>query len=127
MKILGIDYGTKKAGLAISDEGGRIAFPLSVVPTAKLLEVVQNICKTEPVGSIILGESKDFSGAPNPVMEKISAFKKELEENIGLPVILEPEFLTSKQARNISDSGAMNDSSAAALILQSALDKVRKT
>jgi len=123
MKALGIDFGTKKTGIAISDEEGRVAFPHSVLPSKDLVSAVADICKKENIGTVILGESRDFSGAPNPVMEKISRFKAELEVATELPVIFEPEFLTSKQARNIHDSGDQNDASAAALILQSFLDR----
>jgi len=124
MKILGIDYGTKKVGLALSDEGGRIAFPLSVIPNDKtLLQKISDICKKEEVGAIVIGESLDYKGEPNPIMKKINVFHGQLEEKTGKPVFLSPEFLSSKQARNILDSGEKNDASAAAIILQTYLDK----
>ncbi len=126
MKTLGIDFGTKKSGLALSDELGRVAFPMKVVPTESLLKEVQNVHRQEELGAIVLGESRDFSGQPNPVMVKISAMKELLEQKIGISVFLEPEFLTSKQARNIHDSGAQNDASAAALILQGWLDRKKR-
>jgi len=124
MKTLGIDYGTKKVGIAISDEDGRMAFPHGVLPNDnRLTTVIQELCAKETIGAVVLGESLDFSGQPNPVMKKILAFKKTLEGKLSLPVFLEKEFLTSKQARNIHDSGDLNDASAAAIILQSYLDK----
>ncbi len=122
-RFLGIDYGTKRVGLALSDEEGLIAFPYAVIPNEGLFENIKNICSKENIGAIIIGESRNFDGAPNPVMKKILPFKKKLEENLGLPVFLEPEFLTSKQARNIQEGSAMTDASAAAIILQSYLDK----
>lgn len=125
-RYLGVDYGTKKVGLALSDEAGNMAFPHSVVPsTADLAEKIQEVCEKEGVGTIVIGESHDFKGAPNPVMKKILSFKKKLEEKTELSVFLEPEFLTSKQARNIQEGGALTDASAAAIILQSYLDKLK--
>lgn len=122
-KFLGIDYGTKKIGIAISDETGRIAFPYAVIANVDhLSEKIREICRKENINALVLGESRDFEGNPNLVMKKIIPFKKKLEKKLRLSVYLEPEFLTSKQARNILDGGK-NDASAAALILQSFLDK----
>ena len=126
MKTLGIDYGTKKIGLAVSDEEGRVGFPRSVLQNDKnIIPAILQICKNEKIGGIVLGESLDYGGEPNKVMEKISAFKIQLEKVTGAPVYFESEFLTSKQARNVYDSGKNNDASAAALILQSYLDKLK--
>lgn len=127
MKVLGIDYGTKKVGIAVSDEAGSVAFPYAVVPnTGDLAEKIQAICTKENIEAIVVGESRDFDGQPNPVMKKILPFKKKLEGKLQLPVFLEPEYLTSKQARNIQEGSALTDASAAAIILQSYLDKVKK-
>ena len=127
MKILGIDYGTKKVGTAISDDGGSVAFPYGVFQNDnRLTTVIQELCKKENINTVVLGESLDFSGQPNPVMKKILAFKKTLEEKLSLRVFLEKEFLTSKQARNIQKDGKLTDASAAAIILQSWLDKNNK-
>lgn len=110
--------------MATSDEAGSMAFPLSVVPnTGDLVRVVAEICEKEGISAIVIGESRDFDGTPNPLMKKILPFKKKLEEKLGLSVFLEPEYLTSKQARNIQEGSAMTDASAAAIILQSFLDK----
>lgn len=123
-RFLGVDFGTKKVGFAVSDEAGSMAFPYAVIPnTAALFEKIAEICAKENIGAIIIGESRDFDGIPNPVMKKIVPFKKKLEDKLGFPVHLEPEFLTSKQARNIQEGSALTDASAAAIILQSWLDK----
>lgn len=126
MKMLGIDYGTKKIGFAISDEDGRIAFPRSVLKNdAGVLSFIKKLIQEEKIETIVLGESLDYSGKPNLIMEKISVFKNLLEKETNLSVIFESEFLSSKQARNIHDSGELNDASAAAIILQSYLDKLK--
>lgn len=123
VKTIGIDYGTKKVGIALSDENGRIAFPYGVIPNTGLFDAIKTLCEKEHIGAIVVGESRDFEGKHNPVMKKILPFKKKLEDALSLPVVLEPEFLTSKQARNIQEDSITTDASAAALILQSYLDK----
>ncbi|MCK9351663.1 MAG: Holliday junction resolvase RuvX [Candidatus Paceibacterota bacterium] len=126
MKLLGIDYGSKKIGLAISDEEGRVAFPRSVIKNnAVILSEIQELIKKEKIEGIVLGESLAYSGEPNLIMKRISVFKESLEKATCLPVSFENEFLSSKQARNIHDSGELNDASAAAIILQSYLDKLK--
>ncbi len=143
MRYLGIDYGTKRIGLALSDEGGKIAFPNSVVaagPTA-LSEITSLVAK-ESVGKIIIGESRNFVGEPNLVQEDILQFKKDLEELTKLPIEFVQEFFTSTEAarqfapdvspvgsglrprgsRKANPEHKNLDASAAALLLQSYLD-----
>ncbi len=123
MKYLGLDYGTKRIGVAVSDEEGRVAFPLATVEAGpEALSKVDALVKKNNVRGVVIGESRDFKGQANPVMEDIEQFKKDINELCGLPVTYEPEFLTSMQAKR---SGG-DDSSAAALILQSFLDKMNK-
>ena len=123
MKYLGIDYGTKRIGVAVSDDGGKVAFPLAVVAAGpKALSEVHELIQTNAVGHIVLGESRNNRGEPNAVQEDIEQFKKDLGELTHLPVVYEAEFFTSALAER---SGG-DDSSAAALILQSFLDKMNK-
>ena len=123
MKYLGLDYGTKRIGVAISDGEGRVAFPLATVAAgARALSEVDALVQKNGAQQIVLGESRDFAGAENAVQEDIGQFKKDLEELSSLPVVYEPEFMTSVQAQR---SGG-DDSSAAALILQSYLDKMNR-
>jgi len=142
MRYLGIDYGTKRVGVAMSDEAGEFALPFSVLPNDKnLLAAMAAICREKNVGMIVLGESKNFAGEDNPLQEKINQFKKELEQATSLPIELEPEFFTSAEAARVQprrpdshresglrprrrrDKNAKLDASAAALILKSFLDK----
>ncbi len=123
MKYLGIDYGTKRIGMAVSDDTGSLAFPLTTVESDRdALSRVCALAKENKVEAIILGESKDFKNEPNPVMEDIGQFKKDLEELSGLPVTYESEFMTSAQAEREGESKDL-DAAAAALILQSYLDR----
>ncbi len=136
MKYLGIDYGSKRVGLATSDEGGSFAFPHSIVPnTTELVPVIATLCEKEGVTGIVLGESTDLSGAPNKIMGSIEEFKRNLEAEMDLPVYFQKEFMTTIEARGREGKEKNNarktakavqapaDASAAALILQRYLDK----
>ena len=133
MKHLGIDYGTKRIGLATSDGGGSVAFVHSTIPARPhALAAIHQLIQKEGVERVVLGESRNFKGEANAVMEDIAAFKKELEEVTGLPVEYEAEFLSSAAAarqyegdfgRGERPSQQKLDASAAAVILQSYLDR----
>ncbi|MEN9614373.1 MAG: hypothetical protein RLZZ347_680 [Candidatus Parcubacteria bacterium] len=126
MRYLGIDFGTKRIGVALSDAHGSIAFPYSVVANTKTaLTEIATIAKKEGVGLIVVGESKDFAGKQNVVMEKITPFAQELEKQSGLPVIFEPEFMSSQQASTFQGTHDKLDASAAAIILQAYLERIK--
>ncbi len=128
MRLLGIDYGTKRVGIAMSDPSESFAQPYSVIKNSKnLLEEIVAIIKKEGISEIIIGESKDFKGKDNVVMEKIREFKKNLETETKLKVFFEPEFLTSHQAAYFQGQHDLLDASSAALILQSYLDTKKST
>jgi putative transcription antitermination factor YqgF len=123
-RILGIDYGTKRIGIALSDPQATFGQPYSVIKNSKIaLDEVTAIVKKEDVAEIVLGESKDFKGVDNSIMPAVRDFKKSLEDATGLSVIFEPEFMTSQQAEYFQGKHDLLDASAAALILQSYLDK----
>ncbi|MFA6094828.1 MAG: Holliday junction resolvase RuvX [Candidatus Paceibacterota bacterium] len=127
MRYLGIDFGTKRVGIALSDEKGEFAMPHSVVQnTPSLVEDVKNICVKEGVGTIVIGESKDYAMNNNPVMKKVIPFVKKLETETGLPVVYEPEVLSSREAGHIQGEGKLLDASAAAIILKSYIDRGKK-
>ncbi|MBU6491090.1 Holliday junction resolvase RuvX, partial [Patescibacteria group bacterium] len=68
MRYLGIDYGTKKAGLALSDEAGTMGFPHSIVPTTlRLIDELCALIAKEDVGAIVIGESRTLAGGENPI------------------------------------------------------------
>ncbi|MEK7068338.1 MAG: Holliday junction resolvase RuvX [Patescibacteria group bacterium] len=135
MKYLGIDYGTKRIGIAVSDEGGSVAFPLSTVDAGPgALSQVAALVKENGVQKVVIGESRNFAGQPNEVQEDIEQFKKDIAELSALPVEYEREFFTSALAarqfapdgsRKENPSQAKLDASAAALILQSYLDRIK--
>ena len=124
MRYLGVDFGSKRIGLAVSDDEGKMAFPCSVVQNNEnLLNEIEKIIEKEKIEAIVIGESKNFQGEPNKIMAEIEEFKKILKEKIKLEIYFELEFLTSSQAKQIQGENKMHDASAAAIILQSYLDK----
>lgn len=127
MKLLGIDYGDKRVGIAISDDSGEMAFPKEIIEnTPKLIERVLDIIKNEDIKTIIIGESRDFEGKENPIMKRIYAFRGKLETQTEVPIYFEQEFLTSAEARRGQEDTRIVDSGAAAIILQSYIDKNKK-
>jgi len=136
MRYLGIDYGTKMVGVAISDEMGSLAFPKDIFQNDDtLMPNILKLCEEEEVGDIVLGESQTHDGQPNKIMKEIIEFKEKLEQESGKQVFLEREFMTSheasrqrfemksEQGRNKKEDNKRVDDSAAALILQRFLDK----
>lgn len=142
MKYLGIDYGTKKIGLAISDQNGKIAFPKSVIPNSKnVVQDILDIISCEGVESIVVGKSLDPWGSENLVQRKIDSFTKELSSHLdGIEIIEQDERGSSLAAtahlygkgniankkwtsRDNEKKRQDEDAGAAAIILQRYLDK----
>jgi putative Holliday junction resolvase len=124
MKYLAIDYGTKRVGIATSDDEGRMAFPFRVIPNnKKLIEAIAEICRGERIGTIVVGESHNFSGKPNPIMRSIVPFTEALKKETGLPLEFMNEVYSSQEAARITGDNSENDAAAAALVLQSYLDR----
>lgn len=136
MKHLGIDYGSKRVGLALSDDGGTFAFPYKILKNdMSLVDMIQNVCGEEEVSAVVIGESHDLSGKANKIMGSIEEFKRNLEAELDLPVYFQKEFMTTVEARGREGKEQNNarklskekklyaDASAAALILQRYLDK----
>jgi putative Holliday junction resolvase len=143
-RILGIDYGEKRIGLAISDENQVLATPFSVVLNdSNTFKTLGEIIRKEEVRQFVIGESVDNSGKLNPLSLRIGIFISELDKRFALPVHKQKEFFTSVEARKpreskrfSSPSGAHSkikkinrdrvDDKAAALILQRYLDRSAK-
>lgn len=129
MRYLGIDYGTKKTGIAVSDEAGSMGFPEGVKPTdPRLLDDLTLLIKEKGIGAIVMGESKDFKGEDNAVAQEAHRFAEDLSARSGVPVHFEPETLTTQAARRMPDGTRMEgspdvDAQAAALILTSFLER----
>lgn len=125
-KHIGIDYGTKRIGIAFSDENGRMAFPNSVLANDnKMIENLNKLILENGVQKIVIGESKNYKMEDNEIMTEIYDLKKILETTLNIDVILYPEVLSSAEALNMGAKPEMIDASAAAIILQSYLDSLK--
>ncbi|OGM29865.1 hypothetical protein A2630_04270 [Candidatus Woesebacteria bacterium RIFCSPHIGHO2_01_FULL_44_10] len=122
MRLLGIDWGRKKTGLALAE--ANLATPLAVVPTDRLLEKVGQVVKVEKVDKIVIGVSENESALA------AREFGKNLAKEIDIPVDYHDETLTTADARALSISAGisrkkrknMEDAFAATIMLQSYLD-----
>ncbi|MBI5457577.1 Holliday junction resolvase RuvX [Candidatus Kaiserbacteria bacterium] len=124
MKYLGIDYGTKRVGVAVSDAAGTIAFPRATLPNDdKLLSHLEKLVKNEKIGSIVVGDTRSHGGKDNPVTAEAEAFVAALEGAIAVPIERVWEMWSSIEASRYAPEGkGHDDAAAAAVILQRFLD-----
>lgn len=136
MKILGVDFGDSRTGLAVSDVMGFGANVLEAYKSKSMKNVAEHISAlAEEVGAekIVLGYPKNMNGTLGPRAQKTEALKGMLENMIDIPVILWDERLTTVSAHNLMNEtnvrGAKRkaevDSISAAYILQGYLDSIR--
>jgi putative Holliday junction resolvase len=133
MRILAVDPGSKRIGLAISDPTGTIANPLTVLDhVARLMDAaaVAELAKTNEAGLIVVGQSLDDDGHPTFEGRRAGRFAEALKIQIDLPVVFWDESFTTQEARaaRIAMGGSRKnrlghlDSVAATVLLQSYLD-----
>ncbi len=121
---MGIDYGSKRIGVARADLETRIATPLKVLAnTRSVIDEILMIMEENDVKMLVMGYSKDLQGKENPIADEIRCFVQSIQGKKAIEVVYENEFYTSVEARRAPGSGKIVDSSAASLILQSYLDK----
>lgn len=102
-RILGIDFGIKRIGLAISDERERIAFPYKTIQNIKEKDAIKEIGEIivkENVGKIIAGEPLNLKGESSEITLKAREFFSKLQEQVSVPLIFFDERFSSKIARN---------------------------
>lgn len=121
MKYIGIDYGSKKIGIARSDASGTMAFPLSVIPNDAQHKTLFALITKENPDAIVIGESKNLDGADNALTNAITELVTDLTLQFGVPVHTAPEHFTSIEAKR-NTKKELADASAAALILQGFID-----
>ena len=136
MRYLGIDYGSKKIGLALSDEAGKMGFPHSIVSnTPALIDKIIALIAKEKVGAVVVGESKDFLGKDNVIAANARALGDQVASRASVPIFYEPETFTSAEARRQHEpqektraqrESSPVDASAAALILTSFLSRTAR-
>jgi putative Holliday junction resolvase len=136
MKYLGIDYGTKRIGIAVSDEAGQIAFPKFVwVNDKKVLTSIKSLVSEESIGAIVFGDSVDANGKENALNAGVKDFAEQVKKETHLPIFFEKEFWSSYEAHGRQGKESKNarmqsvaktegvDAKAAAVILQRYLDR----
>ncbi len=123
MKFLGIDYGGKRIGLAVSDEGGTIAFPRTTIANMRgVIETIKELVRVENIGFIVVGDTKSYGGVPNPITTQVKGFVDDLKEALDVPIASSWEAGSTMEANRYDPAGTHSDAGAAAIILQRYLD-----
>ncbi len=148
MKYLGLDYGAKKIGIAISDERLSMAFPRDIIINdQKHIEYINHLCDQEEIKDIVIGKSIDFDKKDNSIEKNINAFIKILNKDKKYTIHRMDERMTtsliatetrhlfqkkqtfknfSKNAKAVRNNTKDDDAKVAALILQNFLDSKSK-
>ncbi len=123
-KYLGIDFGSKRIGVAISDASGEIAFPRAILQNdEKLMPQLLELIKNEKIGVIVVGDTRSHGGNDNPVTAEAEAFVATLQASVDVPIKRVWEMWSSIEAGRYAPEGkGHDDASAAAIILQRFLD-----
>ena len=133
-RIIGIDFGRRRTGLAASDPLGIFASALDTVEATKLIDYLKNYAKSERILRFVVGYPVNMDGTPSEAQKDVDVFLKQLNKNFpGIPVTLEDERFTSVLAHRVMIDGGMKasqrrdkkevDKLSAAIILQSFLDR----
>ncbi len=133
MRILALDHGTKRVGVAVSDEMFIIAQPLEYIapePFAVFLARLKQIITEKEIGQILVGMPRNMDGSYGAAALKVQAFVAALKAAVTIPIKLWDERLTSTQAQRFLIQGGVRrdqrkekvDKTAAAILLQSYLD-----
>jgi len=135
MRILALDHGTKRIGVAISDELQMIAQPLEFIPAepfADFLARLKQLLREKEVELVLVGLPRNMDGSYGPATLKVREFVAVLNETIAVPIKMWDERLTSAQANRFLLQANMRrdkrkekvDKTAAAILLQSYLDSL---
>lgn len=117
---MGIDFGSKNVGLALTDESGSMAFPHGVVPNdKKLLAAITSLIAQKNVKEVVIGHSLGYTGKANKIHSAVEEFMTDLTLAIPIPIHLQPEQYSTQQAIRIQGKNSQTDAAAAALILDS--------
>ena len=133
-RIVGIDYGRKRVGVAVSDPLGIFASALETVHSAKIIEYLKNYAQNETIVRFVVGYPINMNGAPSEAAKDVDVFLKHLAKAFpDVPVTLEDERFTSVLAHRAMIDGGMKkmerrtkesvDKISAAIILQSYMDR----
>ena len=135
-RIVGIDYGRKRVGVAVSDPLGIFASALDTVHSAKIIDYLKKYAENENVVRFVVGYPVNMNGAPSEAAKDVDVFLKQLAKAFpDVPVTLEDERFTSVLAHKAMIAGGMKkqermnkesvDKISAAIILQSYMDRAK--
>ena len=120
MKILGIDYGRKHVGLAMTDEDGRMAFPfktLEVKSRTQLFVELEKIIEYEGVRKAVVGLPLTMKGEGGAASAEVQKFICDLEELSNVPVDFIDERLSTAEAKSLGEGAAREHAVAAQVLL----------
>ena len=127
MRLMGIDYGSKRVGVALSDESGAMAFPHVVLENSpSLVADLSDIALKESVAEIVVGHSKDRDGSDNQIHEAAKELITSLTMELNLPIHLEPEYYSTQEAIRFQGRTEKTDAAAASVILNSYITRAKK-
>lgn len=110
-RIMGIDYGRKRTGVAVTDRLQIIAGNLATVPTHTLLQFIKDYMQREPVERIVIGQPSQLNGQPSESMKYITPFVNLLRKELpDVPVVMYDERFTSAIAHQAMIDGGMKKS-----------------
>ena len=110
-RILGIDYGRKRTGVAVTDVLQIVATAIGTVPTHTLLQFIQDYVAREPVEKIVIGQPTQLNGQPSESMRYIEPFVRRLKQALPhIPVVMYDERFTSTIAHQSMIDGGMKKS-----------------
>ena len=133
-RLLGIDYGTVRIGLALSDPIGILATPLSFLDNnspSQVISAITGLIETHQITGLVIGMPRNMDGTYGPSAQKVRDFIAQIQKSISLPITPIDERLTTAQASKQLSGIGLNqkqlrkkvDSSSACLILQQYLDR----
>lgn len=107
-RILGIDYGRKRTGIAVTDSLQIVANSLATIPTHTLLDFIKSYVAQEQVEAIVIGKPSQLNGEPSESMRYITPFINRLQKELPqMPIILFDERFTSTLAHKAMIDGGM--------------------
>ena len=110
-RIMAIDYGRKRTGVAVTDPLKIVAGNLATVPTHTLMSFIKDYIAREPVECIVVGQPTQLNGAPSESMRYITPFVKQLGKELpDMPVVMYDERFTSTIAHQAMIDGGMKKS-----------------
>ncbi len=133
-RILAIDYGSKRVGLAVTDPGQIIATGLETIHSSGVIDYLKNYCSQEEVEAFVVGEPKHLDNTPSQSAELINNFVKHLERTFPnkaihrvderfTSTIAQQTLLTSGKKKKARQDKSLLDTISATLILQSYLER----